>query len=95
MTDKNFSIGLTGLLLFCLAAPCRSALPKEQAYSLFNQANQFFRGANTIANDPEKAQKLYEKAILNYEKIISDGQIKNSKLYYNLGNAYFLKDDIG
>ena len=95
MTDRNFSIGLILLLLFCLAAPCRSVLPNEQIYSLFNQANQFFREANTIANDPEQAQRLYEKAILNYEKIISDGQIRNSKLYYNLGNAYFLKEDIG
>ena len=95
MTNKNLFAGLTGLLLFCLAAPGRSALPKEQVYSLFNQANQFFREANTTANDPDQAQKLYEKAILNYEKIISDGQIRNSKLFYNLGNAYFLKDDIG
>jgi len=102
MTDKKFSVGLIGLLLICMAAPCRSALrkespglPKEQVYSLFNQANQFFREANTTTNDPDRAQKLYEKAILNYEKIISDGRIKNSKLYYNLGNAYILKDDLG
>jgi len=102
MTDKKFSVGLIGLLLICMAAPCRSALrkespglPKEQVYSLFNQANQFFREANTTTNDPDRAQKLYEKAILNYEKIISDDRIKNSKLYYNLGNAYILKDDLG
>jgi len=109
MTDKKYSLALIGVLLFsygvltdCVAAPVRSALrkdsiglPKEQVYSLFNQANQFFREANTIANDPDQAQKLYEKAILNYEKIISDGRIKNSKLYFNLGNAYFLKEDIG
>ena len=93
---------LIGLLLFCLASPGHSAirqespgLPKEQVYSLFNQANQFFREANTTTNDPDQAQRLYEKAILNYEKIISDGLIKNSKLYYNLGNAYFLKEDLG
>ena len=102
MTNKKFSIEFIGLLLFCLAAPSHSALhkesiglPKEQVYSLFNQANQFFREANTTANNPDQAQKLYEKAILNYEKIIGDGRIRNSKLYYNIGNAYFLKDDIG
>jgi tetratricopeptide (TPR) repeat protein len=110
MTDNKYPVALIGLLLFsygvltdCLAAPVRSAalrkespgLPKEQVYSLFNQANQLFREANTTTNDPDQAQKLYEKAILNYEKIISDGQIKNSKLYYNLGNSYFLKEDIG
>ncbi len=82
-------------LIFAFPSTVRSALPKEQVYSLFNQANQFFREANTTANDPDQAQKLYEKAILNYEKIISDGRIKNSKLYYNLGNVYILKDDLG
>jgi hypothetical protein len=102
MTNKKFSVGLIGLLLFsygaltdCLAAPGRGAMPKEQVYSLFNQANQLFREANSAANDPETARKLYEKAILNYEKIINDGRIKNPKLYYNLANAYFLKEDIG
>jgi hypothetical protein len=95
MTNKKFSVALISLLLFCLVVPCHSAMPKEQVYSLFNQANQLFREANTTTNDPDKAQKLYEKAILNYEKIISDAGIKNSKLYYNLGNAYFLKADIG
>jgi len=82
-------------LIFAFSSMARSAMPKEQVYSLFNQANQFFREANATTNEPDKAQKLYEKAILNYEKIISDGRIKNSKLYFNLGNAYFLKEDIG
>ncbi len=111
MTDKKFSVGLICLILLCLPfdyaqgeellhaerrrGTGRCALQKEQVYSLFTQANQFFREANTTANDPDHAEKLYEKAILNYEKIISDGRIRNSKLFYNLGNAYFLKDDIG
>ena len=73
----------------------RSAMSKDQVYSLFNQANQFFREANATTDDPDTAQKLYEKAILNYEKIINVDGIKNPKLYYNLGNAYFLKEDIG
>ena len=95
MNNKKFFLVLIGLFTLCLAAPCRSAMPKEQVYSLFTQANQFFREANTTTNEPDKAQKLYEKAILNYEKIISDAGIKNPKLYYNLANAYFLKEDIG
>jgi hypothetical protein len=88
----NFAIFI---LIFTFSSVGRSAMPKEQVYSLFSQANQFFREANTITNDPDKAQKLYEKAILNYEKIINDAGIKNPKLYYNLANAYFLKEDIG
>jgi hypothetical protein len=95
MTKKKLSLASIGLLFFSLAAPARSALPTEQVYSLFTQANQLFRKANATTDDQDKAQKLYEKAILNYEKIISEGLIKNSKLYYNLANAYFLKEDIG
>ena len=83
------------ILIFTFPSACLSAMPTEQVYSLFSQANQFFREANATTDNPETARKLYEKAILNYEKIISDAGIKNSKLYYNLGNAYFLKEDIG
>ena len=82
-------------LIFILPSTVRAAMPTELVYSLFNQANQFFREANSTTDDPETARNLYEKAILNYEKIISDAGIKNPKLYYNLGNAYFLNEDIG
>jgi hypothetical protein len=95
---KIHKIIMCFLFLFAaifVPSTARSAMPKEQVYSLFSQANQFFREANTTTDDPDRAQKLYEKAILNYEKLVSDGGIKNSKLYYNLGNAYFLKEDIG
>ena len=95
MIKRSFSIMLICLLLFCLASSTGAALSKEQTYSLFSQANQFFREANSIANDPDQVRRLYEKAILNYEKIISDGQIRNPKLYYNLGNTHFLNGDIG
>jgi tetratricopeptide (TPR) repeat protein len=105
MTDKKSSVALIGLLLFCsLDARCsmldarrESSIeyPVSKIEDLFNQANQFFREANSTTEDPDKARQLYEQAILNYEKIVSDGRIKNSKLYYNLGNAYFLKEDIG
>jgi hypothetical protein len=83
------------ILIFTSSSMARGAMSKEQVSSLFTQANQFFREANSTTDDPQTAQKLYEKAILNYEKIISDAGIKNPKLYYNLGNAYFLKEDIG
>jgi len=60
---------------------------------LYEQANKDFSQANKIPN-PNDSQKLYEQAILGYEKIIEQGGIKNAKLYYNLGNAYLLKDNI-
>jgi tetratricopeptide (TPR) repeat protein len=70
-------------------------LPKAQIASLFNQANDAFRQANAVTDDAGKANSLYEKAILGYEKIIRDGHIENPKLYYNLANAYLLQNDIG
>ena len=87
---------LSILLFFsCLAPTAEAALSKEQTTLLFNQANESFREANAITNDPNQAERLYENAILNYEKIINEGGIKNARLYYNLGNAYFLKEDLG
>ncbi len=95
MTIRNFSVVLAGLLLLGLTAPAEAKLPKEQIYSLFSQANEAFRQANSLTADADRAEKLYEKAILSFEKIINEGQIRNAGLYYNLANAYFLKGDLG
>ena len=87
------------MLIVCLflsitAATAEARLPKDQIYALYNRANETFRQANST-KDPEQAKRLYEKAILNFEKIIDQGQVENAKLYYNLANAYFLHGQIG
>jgi len=94
VTGKKLTIISIALFLFCLIRPADAGMPKDQAYSLFSQANQSFREANSARN-PEQAEKLYEKAILAFERIVNEGRIKNAKLYYNLANAYFLKGNIG
>jgi len=94
MLTKKLTIILVVLFLLSLVGSANAQIPKDQAYSLLNQANESFRQANST-NDSEQAERLYGKAILTFEKIIDEGQIKNAKLYYNLGNAYFLKGDIG
>jgi tetratricopeptide (TPR) repeat protein len=73
------------------AAP---ALPRDQLYALLQEANTEFQTANT-ANNPDAAKPLYDKAILLYEKIIDQGGVRNAGLYYNLANAYLLKEDLG
>jgi len=95
MITKNFTLILVSLFLFSLTVSTKAKLPEEQRYSLFSQANESFRQANSMAAGSKQAVKLYEKTILSYEKLINEGQIKNAKLYYNLANAYFLKGDIG
>jgi tetratricopeptide (TPR) repeat protein len=82
-------------LLFTAGFAAGDTLSKEQINTFFNQANDAFRQANSTVDDIDKANSLYEKAALGYEKIINDGHIRNPKLYYNIANAYLLKGDIG
>jgi tetratricopeptide (TPR) repeat protein len=82
-------------LLFTAGLAAGDTLSKEQIHTLFSQANDAFRQANSTVDDTDKANSLYEKAILGYEEIIRQGHIENPKLYYNLANAYLLKRDVG
>lgn len=82
------------ICLFLLTATAEAKLLKEQASELYNQANEHFRQAN-LTRAPDQAGRLYEKAILNFEKIINQGQIENARLYYNLANSYFLQGQLG
>jgi len=70
-------------------------MSEQDIQSTFVQANEAFRKANTIIDDVDAAGNLYSQAILGYERIIAEGGIMNNKLFYNLGNAYLLKGDIG
>jgi tetratricopeptide (TPR) repeat protein len=72
----------------------RAAMSRDESLLLFSQANQTFSKANET-KDPQEAAALYEKVILDYEKIIEEGGIKNAGLYYNLANAYVLSNNIG
>jgi tetratricopeptide (TPR) repeat protein len=91
-TIKKTLVSCVVLLIAATAAEAK--LPEEQTYSLYNQANETFRQANST-KDSDQAARLYEKAILNFEKIIDEGEIENAKLYYNLANAYFLTGQLG
>ncbi|MDH7599736.1 MAG: hypothetical protein QHH07_08910 [Sedimentisphaerales bacterium] len=84
------------LLLICLGLyrPCPARMTRQQILDLFNQANSTFRAANQEGS-AERQKELYHQAALAYQKIISDGQIRNARLYYNLANAYLLSGDIG
>jgi lipopolysaccharide export LptBFGC system permease protein LptF len=94
MNSIRKTVILISLVLICLTGSAPAGVSNEQLFSLFSQANEAFRQANSTANNSEQ-QTLYEKSILLYEKIINEGRIRNSKLYYNLANACLLKGDIG
>jgi len=95
MTRKTAADILIGLLFFALPCVARAELSKSEINTLFARANKSFRQANAERSDSAKADRLYEEAVLAYEKIIDQGGIKNAGLYYNLANTYFLKGDLG
>lgn len=84
---------LFGLFLFFILSVQFFATDEIARNELWAQANDFFAqaGAQTdvaIAND------LYAQAARRYQKII-DEYGGNEKLYYNLGNSYFLLGELG
>jgi tetratricopeptide (TPR) repeat protein len=94
MKLSRITILSAGMFLLLFNSPAEAKPTKAEKISLFNQANEAFRQANS-SKDTKQAERLYEKAILTFEKIINDGEVENSRLYYNLGNAYFLNGRLG
>ncbi len=93
-SHRSYLLLLALSLLLAQVAKAAPALPRDQLYALLQEANTAFQTANA-ANNPDTAKPLYDKAILLYEKIIDQGGVRNARLYYNLGNAYLLKEDLG
>lgn len=85
-------------LLLAAGTCCSSSaeLPAEELRTLLDEATEFFDQGNELApTDSTAAQKAYEQAIVRYERIVQEGEVVNGRLYYNLGNAYFLSGDLG
>lgn len=98
---KRHSIGLLfrqsvllGITFFSSANLGWGQISSEDVQDLFVQANEAFSAANA-ESDPIRSERLYDRAILSYERIIDQGQIRNAKLFYNLANAYLLRKDLG
>jgi len=54
----------------------------ESATALFQKGNESYEEGN------------FDQAIEEYQKVLDQG-IRNSKVFYNLGNAYFRKNQLG
>lgn len=91
---KRFAPMLLMLVLGCAAA--HAALDDLAKHRLLSEANEAFREGNVlVAEDPEAADEAYARAIRRFERLIGEGNIHNGKLYYNLGNAHFLRGSLG
>jgi len=87
----------SAIIVFCLlgvGAASAAVMTRREMTELFVQSNDAFRRANAQI-DTEQSKRLYEQAILGYERIIHVGGVRNPMLYYNLANAHLLKGDVG
>ena len=91
--------GLGGLSVFLLLLSVTSlpaSMSDSESRTVFSEANGLFREANEVAAwNPIAAEDLYRRAALRFERLVEEGGIRNGKLYYNLGNAYFRANDVG
>ena len=84
------------ILLAGLWLGAGAALAQQGAEAVFGEANEHFRQATDLReSDPEAAAELYRRAARRYETLVGEFGIRNSKLHYNLGNAYFQLGDTG
>lgn len=98
MTVKYGSVLLMVLAIGICGGQVCAAMDTQEVSLEFAKANEAFRQANDLAGKggaDDEAKKLYVRATMHYERIVAAGGIRNAKLYYNLGNAYLLKGDLG
>jgi len=92
----NYRNFLVFFLLISLSIPLlvrtEETLIPPEIQELMQEATSFFHQAGENDNS-EQATKLYEKALLRYQKITSSTH--SGKVYYNIGNTYFRMGDIG
>ncbi len=79
-----------------VSAAAATKIAKDEAEKILQEGNYMFMKANEIVKqDPWTAKDLYEKAATHFESLALDAGIRNGKLYYNTGNAYFMANDLG
>jgi tetratricopeptide (TPR) repeat protein len=84
------------LLPILWVLPALGALSEGDLRQLLEEANGLFRQANEVSvRDPAAGRELYQRAVLRFERLVREGGIRNGKLFYNTGNAYFRAGDIG
>jgi hypothetical protein len=89
-------ISIMVMLLVCILSARAATISKEDAAKILQEGNYMFMKANELAKeDPWQAKDLYQKAATHFESLATDSGIKNGKLYYNIGNAYFMANDVG
>jgi len=98
-TARSIKLGAALACALCvtlLATAASAKLSKDEIGKHLSQGEEAFRKAIELdRSDPEAARAYYLDAVLNLERLAKDGGVRNGKLYYNIGNAYFRLGDVG
>jgi tetratricopeptide (TPR) repeat protein len=92
------SICLTGLVVVIFASGLASGVAAAggDTQRVLDEANDYFQRANEAAlTDPGEAGKLYEEAVLRFEYLAGEAELRNGYVFGNLANTYFLAGDLG
>jgi len=85
-------------VFLAVAPPLRAAgEPGERAEierHLAAAQEAFRRGIELDTHDSEAAREHYLRAVMHFERIAEAG-VRNGKLFYNIGNTWFLLGDLG
>jgi tetratricopeptide (TPR) repeat protein len=79
---KSICVSIAIFLMVCFFGPDIMALQTSESEKLLFSSNQAYR------------QGRFQEAIDGYGRLIRSGH-KDGNLYYNLGNAYFRRDQLG
>jgi len=83
-------------LISTLFDATHATVSDQELESLKFEASHHFRlGNDLIKSDQAAAGKQYEMALIRYERMIDEGNIANQYIYYNMGNIYLMKKDLG
>lgn len=88
---NTFTVIIPALIFLLLPGSVYSAtLSSAEIQQHLSEGERYFRDAVEFdRSDPETAREYYLKSILHFERIVAEGGVRNGKLYYNIGNAYF------
>lgn len=84
-----------GILLLIITFTTIAARETKSSQDILSTADQLFnKGNELLGTSPSLAKEQYILAAFYYNSLLESG-IKNGRLYYNTGNAYYRSGQIG
>jgi tetratricopeptide (TPR) repeat protein len=97
LRKKSLHLFILSISYFFMLNPVQAEeISQQELNELLAQGTEMFNKAGELAlTDPAQAEDLYYKAAIYWQRIVNQAGVKNGKLFYNIGNAYFKAGDIG